>query len=199
MRDARSGEKSKYISSEPLLAFLALSEAKSARIVSQPPQRLSVHVELSLEKWTNSCHSFRSFPVFFYLSALYSISRPRAAAGICSEVTGGRPVLTSTAVGGGAPGPLERSGGGNREGVPSPTRSCVRSDQAGSLGTKEETPAAARHRNAKVHFQMALLDHMRRLLAPKPICFGESPVIPCIDRWCSLWHSGRIIRKSDLK
>jgi len=39
---------------------------------------------------------------------------------VFSKVTGGRPVFTSEAVGGGAPGPQKRSGGGNREGVPSP-------------------------------------------------------------------------------
>jgi len=58
---------------------------------------------------------------------------------VFSEVTGGRPVFTAAAVSGGAPGPPERSGVGNREGVPSPTRSCARSDPAGSLGSTEKT------------------------------------------------------------
>jgi hypothetical protein len=53
---------------------------------------------------------------------------------VFSKVTGGRAVFTSAAVSGGAPGPPERSGVGSREGAPSPTRSCARSDQAGSLG-----------------------------------------------------------------
>jgi len=43
--------------------------------------------------------------------------------GVFSKMTGGRPVFTSAAVSGGAPGPPERSGGGNREGAPSPTLS----------------------------------------------------------------------------
>ena len=58
---------------------------------------------------------------------------------VFSKVTGGRPGFTSAVVGGGAPGPLERSGGGNREGAPSPARSCARSGQAVSLGTTEKT------------------------------------------------------------
>jgi len=58
---------------------------------------------------------------------------------ILSKVTSGRPMLTSAAVSGGAPGPPERSGVGNREDPPSPGRSCARSDQAGSLGTAEKT------------------------------------------------------------
>ncbi len=58
---------------------------------------------------------------------------------IFSEVTGGRAVFTSAAVSGGAPGPPERSGVGNREGAPSPRRSCARSDPAGSLGATEKT------------------------------------------------------------
>jgi len=58
---------------------------------------------------------------------------------VFSKVTGGRPGFTSAAVGGGAPGPLERSGGGNREGAPSPKPSCARSGQAVSLGTTEKT------------------------------------------------------------
>jgi len=58
---------------------------------------------------------------------------------VFSKVTGGRPVFTSAAVGGGAPGPPERSGGGNRERAPSPRRSCAGSDPAGSLGTTEKT------------------------------------------------------------
>jgi len=58
---------------------------------------------------------------------------------VFSEVTGGRPVFTSAAVSGEAPGPQERSGVGNREGAPSPARSCAGSDQAGSLGTAEKT------------------------------------------------------------
>ena len=93
---------------------------------------------------------------------------------VFSKVTGGRPVLTSAAVGGGAPGPPKPSGGGNREGVLSPTRSCARSDQAGRLGTKEEILAAARSRTAKVQFQIPspLLAHVRGLLAPGPIFFG---------------------------
>ena len=44
----------------------------------------------------------------------------KAAVGVSSGVTGGRPVLTSAAAGGGARGPLKLCGGGNREGVPSP-------------------------------------------------------------------------------
>ncbi len=51
-------------------------------------------------------------------------------------------MLTSAAAGGGAPGPPKPCGGGNREGAPSPACSCARSDQAGRLGTKEESPAA---------------------------------------------------------
>jgi hypothetical protein len=115
--------------------------------------------------------------VFPCLSALYSISWPRAAAGVSSGVTGGRPVLTSAAVGGGAPGPLKRSGGGNREGVPSPARSCARSDQTGSLGTKEEAPAAARSRKGKVRFQTfsAPLVHVFTILGSGPSRFGETP------------------------
>ena len=58
---------------------------------------------------------------------------------VFSKVTGGRPVFTSAAAGGGAPGPPKRSAGGNREGVHSPASSCARSDPAGSLGTTEKT------------------------------------------------------------
>jgi len=58
---------------------------------------------------------------------------------VFSKVTGGRAVFTSAAVSGGAPGPPERSGVGNREGAVSPRHSCARSDQAGSLGTTEKT------------------------------------------------------------
>jgi len=58
---------------------------------------------------------------------------------VFSKVTGGRLVFTSAAAGGGAPGPPKLSEGGNREGAPSPLRSCARSDQAGSLGTAEKT------------------------------------------------------------
>jgi hypothetical protein len=112
----------------------------------------------------------------FYLSALDSISLPRAAAGVSSDVTGGRPVLTSAAVGGGAPGPVPQERETGRRCLP-PHRSCARSDQAGRLGTKEEIPAAARFRKAKVQFQILSppLAHIRRLLAPHPICFGGAP------------------------
>ena len=58
---------------------------------------------------------------------------------VFSKVTGGRPGFTSAAAGGGAPGPSERSGVGNREGAPSPVRSCARSDPDGSLGPTEKT------------------------------------------------------------
>jgi len=58
---------------------------------------------------------------------------------VFSKVTGGRPVFTSAAASGGAPGPPERSGVGNREGAVSPKRSCARSDPAGSLGATEKT------------------------------------------------------------
>ena len=58
---------------------------------------------------------------------------------VFSKVTGGRVVFASAAVSGGAPGPPERSGDGNREGPPSPTRSCARSDQAGRFGSTEKT------------------------------------------------------------
>jgi hypothetical protein len=85
-------------------------------------------------------------------------------------------VLTSAAVGGGAPGPVPKERG-TREGRLTPHSSCARSDKAGRLGTKEETPAAARFRKAKVKFQIlsAPLAHIRRLLAPDPICFGGTP------------------------
>ncbi len=58
---------------------------------------------------------------------------------VLSKVTGGRPVVTSAAVGGGAPGPRKTSVGGNREGAHSPASSCARSDKAGSLGTAEKS------------------------------------------------------------
>jgi hypothetical protein len=125
------------------------------------------------------------YPIFFHLSAFDSISRPRAAAGVSSDVTGGRPVLTSAAVGGGAPGPPQAGTGRGR--LP-PHRSCARSDQAGRLGlrpigayapegTKEETPSAAPFRKAKVKFQIfsVPLAHIRRHLASNPICFGGTP------------------------
>ena len=88
---------------------------------------------------------------FFYLSTLCSKSRPRAAAGVSSDVTGGRPVFTSAAVGGGAPGPPKRSGGGNREGAHSPARSCARSDQAGSLGLRPVGPTPRREPQKRLH------------------------------------------------
>jgi hypothetical protein len=47
-------------------------------------------------------------------------------------------VVTSAAVGGGAPSPPKPSRGGNREGAPSPTRSCARSDQAGASELKKK-------------------------------------------------------------
>ena len=86
-------------------------------------------------------------------------------------------MFTSAAEGGGAPGSPKRSAGGNREGVPSPTRSCARSDQAESLGTKEETPAAARFRSTKVEFHTlsATVAHIITFLASDVSHFGETP------------------------
>ncbi len=55
-----------------------------------------------------------------------------------SAVTGGRDEPTSASAAGGGPGSPERSAGENRDGAPSPGRRSVRSDRAGSLGTKEE-------------------------------------------------------------
>jgi hypothetical protein len=51
---------------------------------------------------------------------------------------------TSASAAGGAPGSPERSAGENREGAPSPGRRRVRSDRAGSLGTKEKGPLPLR-------------------------------------------------------
>ncbi len=45
---------------------------------------------------------------------------------------------TYASLAGGAPGSPELSVGENRKGAPSPGRRSVRSDRAGSLGTKEE-------------------------------------------------------------
>jgi hypothetical protein len=60
-----------------------------------------------------------------------------------------------------------------------------------SLGTKEETPAAARFRKAKVQFQIlsALLAQIPRLLAPDPIYFVETLAERC--SWRSP-HSGLV-------
>ena len=89
-----------------------------------------------------------------------SIRRLRAVAGVSSDVTGGRSVLTSAAVGGGAPSPPKRSRGGNREGAPSPTRSCARSDQAGASEPKK-SPLEQRGRDKeRVNF-----DSFRKLLS----------------------------------
>ncbi len=54
---------------------------------------------------------------------------------VYSEVTGGRPVFTSAAVGGGAPGKAKAGTGRGAF----PTLGCARSDPAGSLGTTEKT------------------------------------------------------------
>jgi hypothetical protein len=110
----------------------------------------------------------------FYLSTLYSISRQRAAAGVSSDVTGGCSLPQLWV---GEPlAPFQRNGEHGRGRFP-PHRSCARSDQAGRLGTKEETPAVARFRKAKVQFQILSdpLAHICRILAPNPICFGKSP------------------------
>ena len=55
---------------------------------------------------------------------------------VFSKVTGGRPVLTSEAVGGGAPGPVPQERGTGRGCLP-PQRSCARSDQAGASEPKK--------------------------------------------------------------
>ncbi len=53
---------------------------------------------------------------------------------VFSKVTGGRPVFTSEAVGGGAPGPPKA---GTGRGCLPPQRSCARSDQAGASEPKK--------------------------------------------------------------
>ena len=77
-------------------------------------------------------------------------------------MTGGRPVLTSAAVGGGAPGPPKRSGGGNREGALSPTRSCARSDQAGASEPKKRPLEQLGRDKERVNFA----SFRKRLSAP---------------------------------
>ncbi len=55
---------------------------------------------------------------------------------VFSKVTGGRPVFTSEAVGGGAPGPVPQERETGRGCLP-PQRSCARSDQAGASEPKK--------------------------------------------------------------
>ena len=113
------------------------------------------------KEWRLRCSLFRSLPLW--------------PSWCFFRVTGERPVPLPQMCGGS---PWPRSAGtGNREGAPSPARSCARSDQAGSLGTKEETPAAARSKKEKLQFQIlsALLARICKLLAPDPICFGGTP------------------------
>jgi hypothetical protein len=46
----------------------------------------NIHRKSLSVNWKNH----QEFPHYFYLSALYSINRHRAAVGVCSDVTGGR-------------------------------------------------------------------------------------------------------------
>ena len=71
---------------------------------------------------------------------------------VFSKVTGGRPVITSAGVGGGAPGPPKPSEGGNREGAPSPESSCASSDPVGSLGLRPVGPTPRREPQKRLHY-----------------------------------------------